>query len=62
MKFESVVFLLHKDMRYSKNIEKVIKDIPKEKYENIFKKTYNRTEKYLKKPSNITRKLKNYLP
>lgn len=30
------------------NIEKVIKDIPK--------------EKYVKKPSNRTRKLKNYLP
>ena len=27
--------------------------------ENIFKGEYNRTEKYVKKPSNITRKLKN---
>lgn len=34
----------------------------KEKYENIFKGAYNRTEKYVKKPSNRTRKLKNYLP
>jgi len=33
-----------------------------EKYENIFKGTYNRIEKYVKKPSNRTRKLKNYLP
>ena len=33
------------------NIEKVIKDIPKEKYENIIKGTYNRTKKYSKKPS-----------
>lgn len=32
------------------------------KYENIFKGAYNRTEKYVKKPSNRTRKLKNYLP
>jgi len=30
--------------------------------ENIFKGAYNRTEKYVKKPSNRTRKLKNYLP
>ena len=29
---------------------------------NIFKGAYNRTEKYVKKPSNRTRKLKNYLP
>ena len=42
--------------------EKVIKDIPKEKYENIFKGSYNRTEKYVKKPSNRTRKLKKILP
>ena len=41
---------------------KGVKDIPKEKYENIFKGAYNRTEKYVKKPSNRTRKLKNYLP
>jgi len=27
------------------NIDKVIKDIPKDKYENIIKGTYNRTEK-----------------
>jgi hypothetical protein len=48
--------------KLKENIEKVIKDIPKEKYENIFKGTYNRTEKYVKKPSNRTRKLKNDLP
>jgi hypothetical protein len=47
--------------KLKENIEKVIKDIPKEKYENIFKGAYNRTEKYVKKPSNRTRKLKNYL-
>ena len=43
------------------NIEKVIKEIPKEKYENIIKGTYNRTEKYIKKPSNRRKTLKNYL-
>ncbi len=43
------------------NIEKVIKDIPKEKYENIIKGTYNRNEKFVKNPSNRTRKKKNYL-
>tara|TARA_A100001015_G_scaffold255750_1_gene297387 strand:+ start:1714 stop:1881 length:168 start_codon:yes stop_codon:yes gene_type:complete len=52
--------LTHEKLK--ENIEKVIRDIPKEKYENIFKGAYNRTEKYVKKPSNRTRKLKNYLP
>ena len=42
-------------------MEKVIKDIPKEKYENIIKGTYNRTKKYSKKPSNRRKTLKNYL-
>jgi hypothetical protein len=35
--------LTHKELKT--NIDKVIKDIPKEKYENIIKGTYNRTEK-----------------
>ena len=52
--------LTHEKLK--ENIEKVIRDIPKEKYENIFKGAYNRTEKYVKNPSNRTRKLKNYLP
>jgi transposase len=52
--------LTHEKLK--KNIKKVIKDIPKEKYENIFKGAYERPEKYVKKPSNRTRKLKNYLP
>jgi len=43
------------------NIIKVIKDIPKDKYENIIKGTYNRNEKFVKNPSNRTRKKKNYL-
>ena len=51
--------LTHKELK--NNIEKVIKDIPKEKYENIIKGTYNRTNKYSKKPSNRRKTLKNYL-
>jgi hypothetical protein len=39
-----------------KNIEKVIKEIPREKYENIFKGSYERPEKYVSK--NKTRKIK----
>ena len=50
--------LTHKELKT--NIEKVIKDIPKEKYENIIKGTYNRIEKYHKKPSNRKKTLKNY--
>jgi len=38
------------------NIQKVISEIPKEKYENIFKGAYERPEKYV--PRNITRKVK----
>ena len=40
---------------------KVIKDIPKKKYENIIKGAYSRTKKFSKKPSNRKKKLKNYL-
>ena len=36
--------LTHEKLK--ENIEKVIKDIPKEKYENIFKDVYERPEKY----------------
>ena len=43
------------------NIDKVVKEIPKEKYENLIKETYNRTEKYHKKPSNRRKTFKNYL-
>lgn len=35
--------LTHKELK--NNIDKVIKDIPKQKYENIIKGTYNRTQK-----------------
>jgi len=38
------------------NIKKVISEIPKEKYENIFKGAYERPEKYVEK--NTTRKVK----
>ena len=38
------------------NIQKVINEIPKEKYENIFKGAYDRPEKYI--PKNKTRKAK----
>ena len=41
-----------------KNIEKVIKEIPREKYENIFKGAYERPEKYVSK--NKTRKIKKH--
>ena len=50
--------LTHKELKT--NINKVIKKIPKEKYENIIKGTYNRTEKYIKKPSSRRKILKNY--
>ena len=39
------------------NIQKVISEIPKEKYENIFKGAYQRPEKYVLK--NKTRKITN---
>jgi hypothetical protein len=39
--------LTHKELKT--NIEKVIKDIPKEKYDNIIKGTYNRINKYSNK-------------
>lgn len=42
------------------NIDKVIQDIPKQKYENIIKGTYNRTQKFIRKPSNRLKTLKNY--
>ena len=58
-KLQKIDGLTHKELKT--NIEKVIKDIPKEKYENIIKGTYNRTKKYSKKPSNRRKTLKNYL-
>ena len=46
-------------LKYEKlkeNIQKVISEIPKEKYENIFKCAYERPEKYI--PKNKTQKVK----
>jgi hypothetical protein len=40
----------------TKNINKVISEIPKEKYINIFKGAYERPEKYV--PKNKTRKIR----
>ena len=43
-----------------KNITKVVREIPKEKYKNIIRGTYKRPIGFVRKPSNRTRKLKNY--
>lgn len=43
------------------NIGKVIKSIPKETFENIFKGSYNRQEVYVKKKSSRKKIVKNYL-
>jgi hypothetical protein len=40
------------------NINKVIGEIPKEKYENIFKGAYERPEKYV--PKNKTSSINNF--
>jgi hypothetical protein len=50
--------LTHKELKT--NIDKVVKEIQKEKYENIIKGIYNRTEKYHKKPSKRRKISKNY--
>jgi len=46
--------------KLKENISNILKDIPKEKYTNIFKGAYKRDLKYVKKISRMTRKLKNY--
>jgi len=43
------------------NIGKVIKNIPKETFENIFKGSYERQEIYIKKKPSRKKKVKNYL-
>jgi len=43
------------------NITKVIREIPKEKYRNIIKGTYERPEKYVSKKNNTRKIKKNYL-
>jgi hypothetical protein len=47
-------------IKLKENISKVLREIPKEKYTNIFKGAYNRDTIYVKKTSRMTRKLKNY--
>jgi transposase len=51
--------LTHKELKT--NIDKVVKEIPKEKYQNIIKGTYNRSKKFHKEPSNRKKTLKKYL-
>ena len=43
------------------NIDKVVREIPRDKYKNIIRGTYKRPIGFIRKPSNRTRKLKNYL-
>jgi len=45
-----------------KNIGKVVREIPKDKYKNIIRETYKRLMGFIfiRKQSNRTRKLKNY--
>ena len=43
------------------NIQKVIGEIPKEKYRNIIKGAYERPEKYVSKKNNTRKIKKNYL-
>jgi hypothetical protein len=53
---ESASFEERSIISLKENIQKVISEIPKEKYENIFKGAYERPEKYV--PKNKTRKIK----
>jgi len=46
--------------KLKENIENIISKIPKEKYINIFKGSYERSEKYVEKNKTRKRKLKNY--
>ena len=48
-------------LELKENISKVIKEIAKEKYENIIKGTYKKPDIYIKKISNRVKELKNYL-
>lgn len=57
--YKSVIKILTHN-KLETNIEIVIKDTSKEKYENIIKGTYNKTKKNVKKPSNRNKTLKNY--
>ena len=46
--------------KLKENISKVLREIPKEKYTNIFKGAYKRDTTYVKKTSRMRQKLKNY--
>ena len=46
--------------KLKENISKVFREIPDDKYTNIFKGAYNRDITFVKKTSRMTRKLKNY--
>jgi hypothetical protein len=46
--------------KLKENISKVLREIPKKKYTNIFKGAYKRDTTYVKKTSRMRRKLKNY--
>ena len=48
-------------LTHTETTKKIIKNIPKEKYENIISGAYKRPEKYVKKTSNRVCKLKEYL-
>ena len=50
-----------KYIEIKENIGKVIKNIPKETFESIFKGSYERQEVYVKKTSSRKKKVKNYL-
>jgi negative regulator of replication initiation len=64
--FSMMKSILHKlngltYLELKENISKVIKEIPKEKYENMIKGTYKKPDIYIKKISNRVKELKNYL-
>ena len=52
--FSKLIGLKYENLK--ENIQKVISEIPKGTYENIFKGAYERPEKYV--PKNKTRKVK----
>ena len=57
-RFQKIDGLTHRKLK--ENISKVLREIPKEKYTNIFKGAYKRYTTYVKKTSRMRRKLKNY--
>jgi hypothetical protein len=51
--------LTHPELK--ENITKTIRNIPKDKYRNIIKGAYERSEKYISKKNNTRKIKKNYL-